>query len=346
MASPYPVTDDEEERVAALHALHLLDTPFEERFDRIARIAQRVFDVPTVMINLVDRDRQWAKSTLGTELHELPREHSFCTFTIHQSKPLVVTDARADTRFMYNPLVTTDEDPIRFYAGQPLHAPDGHPVGALCIIDAMPREVDAEELQLLSDLAQMVENELHLFRLSEIQKQLIMELDAAERRALIDPLTHLWNRAAIFDILQREWERGQQEGYSIGVILVDVDHFKMINDTYGHPTGDTVLRTLSQQIRKAVRAADAVGRYGGEEFMIVLAHCNRASTQRIANKVCHHIADLPVQAGERLQLSVTISGGAVSTDQQPDATPAELISAADMALYHAKRNGRNQIHLW
>lgn len=155
------VGDAESRRVAALYALQLLDTDPEERFDRLTRCAQQIFHVPIVLISLVDARRQWFKSRQGWAVQETPREMGFCLHVVADSRALVVPDTHSDTRFRSHPLVTGDPG-IRFYAGQPLHAPDGSIVGALCLIDRKPREFDGEAQNLLSDLARVVEREMCL----------------------------------------------------------------------------------------------------------------------------------------------------------------------------------------
>lgn len=150
---------DEFERLEALHASGLLDTPTEERFDRITRLAQRFFDVPIAVISLVDRDRQWFKSRQGLDVCETNREISFCGHAILDSKVFVIPDATRDERFRENPLVT-DEPHIRFYAGCPISTREGRRIGTICIIDHVPRSLDENQLQLLTDLAKLVEREV------------------------------------------------------------------------------------------------------------------------------------------------------------------------------------------
>jgi serine phosphatase RsbU (regulator of sigma subunit) len=152
---------DEQARLAALHRLDILDTPPEERFDRVVRIAQRVFEVPTVAVNLIDADRQWTKAGIGMADRELPRETSFCAQTMHGQAPLVIEDASADARFRDNPLVTGSAH-VRFYAGHPISTPDGQPVGALCLVDSRPRTMTSDQQEVLADLAAWVEKELAL----------------------------------------------------------------------------------------------------------------------------------------------------------------------------------------
>ena len=151
--------ENDAQRVEALRALHLLDTDPEERFDRITRLATRVFDIPISMVSFVDAERQWFKSCVGLAAAETPRTVSFCAHAIQRSEALVVEDARDDPRFRDNPLVT-GEPHVRFYAGQPLVTFDGYRVGTLCVIDRVPRRFDAADRVALFDLAQLVENEL------------------------------------------------------------------------------------------------------------------------------------------------------------------------------------------
>ena len=135
----------EESRLQALAGLHLLDTPREERFDRLVRLTQRLFDVPTAVVSLVDEDRWWVKAEVGLDgLTEVPRAQSMCTHTIAENDALVVTDPERDDRFRDNPFVTA-ADGVRFYAGQPLRTPGGFPVGSLCIVDHRPRQISAAQ---------------------------------------------------------------------------------------------------------------------------------------------------------------------------------------------------------
>ena len=139
---------DEATRQAALDSLKIVDTPPEERFDRITRLAKQLFGVETAAITLIDHDRQWFKSKIGLKSQETLRSDAFCDVTIRESKNFTVPDASQDPRFQNNPLVTGDPN-IRFYAGYPLETSNGERVGALCIFDPNPRDfTEAEELLL------------------------------------------------------------------------------------------------------------------------------------------------------------------------------------------------------
>jgi len=151
---------EEARRLQALHQLKILDTTPEERFDRITRLAARFFGVPIALVSLVDHDRQWFKSRNGLQVAQTSREVSFCGHAILQDETLVVPDALADDRFADNPLVLS-EPRLRFYAGHPIVALDGSPIGTLCLIDHTPRLFGATQIKALRDMAALVERELH-----------------------------------------------------------------------------------------------------------------------------------------------------------------------------------------
>jgi len=154
-----PIPANEDERLQALRDLLILDTPPEQRFDRIVEFAAAEFNVPVAMLTLVDSRRQWFKARFGLPICETARDISFCGHAIHSAAILVVPDARVDERFVDNPLVT-DDPYIRFYAGAPLLLPSGHAVGTLCLIDRRVRKLDAVELSILSTLRDLVVEEI------------------------------------------------------------------------------------------------------------------------------------------------------------------------------------------
>jgi len=153
------IPDHEEDRLRALRELLILDTPPEERFDRIVAFAAQEFDMPMAFVTLVDAERQWFKARIGSDVVETARNVSFCAHAILQEAPLVVQDAQQDERFHDNPLVT-GEPGIRFYAGAPLALPGGQSVGTLCIIDRQPRTLDRVELAILQSLRDLAVEEL------------------------------------------------------------------------------------------------------------------------------------------------------------------------------------------
>jgi len=170
----YP--ENESIRIDTLRSLNILDTPSEERFDRLTRLAKRLFAVPIALVSLIDVNRQWFKSCIGLDVTETARNISFCGHAILGNEILMIPDATLDERFYDNPLVT-DDPKIRFYAGVPLVVANGSKVGTLCLIDRQPRTLTDEEQELLRDLGHLAEQEL-----------------AAIHLATIDELTQISNR--------------------------------------------------------------------------------------------------------------------------------------------------------
>ena len=157
--TPAPLPSDDEHRLQALHALLILDTPPEERFDRIVRFAADEFDVPIALISLIDSERQWFKARVGLDACETGRDISFCGHAVHAGELLMVENALRDPRFFDNPLVAGAPH-IRFYAGAPLQLPTGEIVGTLCMIDRQPRQLDAVDQAIFGSLRDLVVGEL------------------------------------------------------------------------------------------------------------------------------------------------------------------------------------------
>ena len=188
--------DDEALRVTTLQNLNILDTPSEERFDRISRIAQQLFEVPIVLITLVDSNRQWFKSAIGVELEELPRSISFCGHAILNDEVFVIPDASLDSRFADNPVVCGPPH-VLFYAGQPIKATNGQMIGTLCVLDQVPRSFDSNNIRLLQDLATLVEKEINSPDLQEMTKKLLQSetslIEAVEKLRLEEKREKLRN---------------------------------------------------------------------------------------------------------------------------------------------------------
>jgi two-component system cell cycle response regulator len=178
-------------------------------------------------------------------------------------------------------------------------------------------------------------------RLLELEDNLVQAREAMRFKATHDALTGVWNRGAIMETLDREIIRSRREGVSLGVLIADLDHFKSVNDTYGHPAGDCVLCQVTRIMQADVRPYDAVGRYGGEEFLILLPGCNRSETADKAEHLREKILRQPVET-ESGPLKITISMGGVATGDWPEYTAGQILHLADSALYRAKEEGRNR----
>lgn len=181
-------------------------------------------------------------------------------------------------------------------------------------------------------------------RLVELQAQLLSAREALREQATKDSLTRLWNRSMILEILQRELSRGQRENEPLGVVLLDLDHFKVVNDTYGHIAGDAVLRESARRMQSAIRQYDSLGRYGGEEFLVLLPGCDGPSTLEKAEALRACLCSEPLLLIET-SVALTASFGAISIPPGSGTTSESLIRKADEALYRAKNLGRNRVEL-
>ena len=181
-------------------------------------------------------------------------------------------------------------------------------------------------------------------RLVDLQAELLSAREALREQATKDWLTKVWNRSSILDLLTRELARSERESRPVGLVVVDLDHFKSVNDTFGHFAGDAVLREAAVRMLAAIRQYDSVGRYGGEEFLILLPGCDEQATCSLAERVRAQIAKDGVAAGETI-LNLTASFGATSVMARQGITAEDLIRKADEAMYLAKRLGRNRVEL-
>lgn len=338
-----PVPADEAQRLEALDRLSLLDTPLEERFDRITRMVCLALDVPMSAFSLIDETRQWQKSNQGLPGYVLPRNESFCAHAILKNEVMLVPDTSHDIRFKDHPMVTSGLK-VGFYAGVPIKSPDGFNIGTLCAVDTKPRELTEDQLRVLRDLAGMVETEFRVSTLETTNSRLARELEASRRQAMIDPLTHIWNRAGLMEILRKEWAQATRLDEPVVVAMVDLDHFKKVNDVYGHPAGDLVLQSVARRITSVLRVEDTVGRMGGEEFLVVLPRCRGEEMFQVLDRMRKLVEALPV-ATEKGDISFTLSCGAILARPSRGMSIEQAIERADEALYTAKQNGRNRIEL-
>jgi two-component system, cell cycle response regulator len=179
-------------------------------------------------------------------------------------------------------------------------------------------------------------------RLLELEDTLVQAREAMRFKATHDVLTEVWNRGAILEMLEREVVRSRREGASLGVVIGDLDHFKSVNDTYGHLAGDSVLREVSKRMLASVRSYDMIGRYGGEEFLLLLPGCNREVTADKAEQLRTAVAQRPIDTmGGSLQITMSLGGVAVAN--WPADSANQILQMADAALYHAKEEGRNRV---
>jgi diguanylate cyclase (GGDEF)-like protein len=181
-------------------------------------------------------------------------------------------------------------------------------------------------------------------RLVDLQAQLLSAREALREQATRDSLTRLWNRSSILEALARELSRSEREGCPLGVVIVDLDHFKYINDNHGHPVGDAVLREAARRMQASVRQYDSIGRYGGEEFLILLPRCGEAESYSQAERLRKQLTQTDIRVNDT-SLRVTASFGVTAAIAGDSWSPEGLIRKADEALYVAKKSGRNRVEI-
>lgn len=251
---------NEADRLATLHSLNILDTPRDDRFDRYTRITARIFDMPIVLISLVDGCRQWFKSAEGLDAEETPRDISFCGHAILGDDVFEIRNARRDPRFRDNPLVI-EQPHIRFYAGAPLEAPNGHKLGTLCIIDRVPRRLSDDEKTMLKNLADMV---------------------VGEMITSVDTETGLANRHAQIIAGAKCLEKGADAG-ELSLLLFDIsDVFSSKGDIDPKKPG-TVFAEL---LRKHFPSAQSIAHLGGYHFCVLIKKDGTFDEALAINRLC------------------------------------------------------------
>jgi diguanylate cyclase (GGDEF)-like protein len=304
-------------RQAALYALALLDTEPEEEFERVARLAQRLLGVPSAIVSFMDHDRQWYKARVGVEATEAPRPLTFCRFVIDGGGSLVIPDATADPRVRDNPHVTA-EGGIRFYAGVPIHSPDGYRIGTLCAFDTEVREMEDGDLQALIDLAAMVDEMIH-----------------ARQQATIDELTGVQNRRGFARSAAQLFALADRVDLTMILGFADLDGLKPINDQLGHDAGDQAIAAAADVLNSSFREADIVARMGGDEFALLFTATDGSGAAAALARLDDGIAQR--NATKSLPFELSMSAGFL--ERAPGGADLEqLLDAADALMYERKRS--------
>lgn len=358
-SAPVPTSDagttrNELLRQAAVDATGLLDTPDEQAYDDIVQLACLVCAAPVATFTLVDHERQWFKARVGVGVRETPRSDSLCAIAIRTPECLlVVPDVTADRALKMRPK-DAEGRPLRFYAGMPLRDWKGHALGTLCVLDHAPRDLSDAQRAGLQALTRQVQRLLELRRLARRQRELLLQRtdrvqrlehqretwqrrhDDLKREASRDPLTGLLNRRALERLRTdpRAMRRLEASGYSL--VVVDIDHFKQVNDRHGHLLGDQALRIVAEVLASCMRHGDLGVRYGGEEFLLVLPGTPLSGAFEVAERIREAVASTT------LPFALTVSIGVAAGNPQRD-TPERVFERADQALYRAKAGGRNRV---
>jgi diguanylate cyclase (GGDEF)-like protein len=320
-----PIPANEISRLQAVYAYDILDTLPEVDFDTITRIASMALKVPAAVIGLMDSDRLWFKSQLGLGVTELDRQIAFCAHAIMApNELLVVENMLEDERFQNNPLVTQAPN-LRFYAGAPLINLQGYALGTIAVADTVPRRFTPQEGEILKDFSKLVVSTLeHRSKASQYQKL-----------ALTDQLTGLPNRSNFERTLDLQIAHSSRTGDPFSLFYMDLNQFKMVNDTYGHAAGDEVLARVAQAMLSQLRAGDMLARLGGDEFGMIVRGSAEETSQPLMQRISEVVAK-PIMLSNGKQVSIGISIGNVAYSELTGSLD-KIMAQADKALYRNKR---------
>ncbi len=361
-----PPLPSETERLRALSEYGLDARRALPSLDPVVRIASRMFNMPVSAINMIGSDHVFFAASTGFEETDMRRDVSFCAHAVLQDDVMVVPDARLDERFHDNPLVCGAAS-IRFYAGVPLNSPEGHPLGALCVIDTEPHtDFSEEDKDRLRELARMASDRLELRRVevNAERARKISDLASVERQTHLaapragaepapmrhdedarkftgfDPLTGLANRGVFY----RRVEEVLARPCPAAILMLDLDGFKDINDTLGHAIGDAILRELAARLERTADPCDTVARLGSDEFAILQQDVgDLAQATEFAQLALARIAEPFHIGGQELRLTASC-GVAIAPLHAHEAL--ELVGNADLALVKAKAVGRGRVSVF
>ena len=327
-------TGHAEARIEALRRTQLLDTPPEAAFDRLTSLVCTLLKAPVSLVSLIDSDRQFFKSASGlaepwASLREAPLTGAFCKEVVDSEVSLSVNDAAAPAWLQFS--VAAEALNIRAYLGVPLFTPEGQPIGTLCAVDDQPRSWSPHDLCVLGELADIAMSEIATRRYR-------LERDAAERAlhhlAYHDALTGLPNRAFLSPYLTRAAEQGR----ALAVLFLDLDDFKLLNDSLGHAFGDRVLQHVAGRLQRAVQTNDVVARLGGDEFVVVLEsppHLLGAVAERLLGALGAPFS----LAGRAVKLAASVGVATLRSGESAE----EVLRRADLAMYRSKRSGKGTL---
>ena len=320
--------------VRSLNGVHSSPTP---ELATLAELARGVFETPYAAINIIDEDWQRIAGQAGLKIAECSRDMSICTRVVFDDELLVLPDLMEEPELKAAPFVL-DDPYFRFYAGAPVRLENGLPVGAFCILDQRPRQFSSSEEQSLRRFAQIASALLRLQKTNLLMGIAENDLRAA---AMTDPLTRFFNRSALESIVDGALSTAITKGGNFGVLYLDMDGFKSINDRFGHNVGDEVLCEASLRIRSVLRADDIVVRMGGDEFAIFVPdspdkHALVSLSERLLAAFRTPFAVDGVSVFARLSIGAALA-------PHDGATRVTLLKNVDSALYRAKAEGRDRV---
>ena len=320
-----PIPANEINRLQAVYSYDILDTLPEIDFDTITRLASMALKVPAAVIGLMDSDRLWFKSQIGLGVSQLDRQIAFCAHALMAPEELlVVEDLLEDTRFQNNPLVTQSPN-IRFYAGAPLVNIQGYALGTIAVADTRPRRFTREEGEILRDFSRLV--------ISSIENR--NKANHLQMLASTDQLTGLPNRSSFERALNLQITHSGRTGEPFSLFYMDLNHFKMVNDTYGHAAGDEVLASVAYTMLSQLRAGDMLARLGGDEFGMIVRGDAEETALPLINRI-NEVVSQPIMLSNGKQVTIGISIGNVAYSDITGSLD-KFMALADKALYQNKR---------
>jgi diguanylate cyclase (GGDEF)-like protein len=342
----YPPLRFEQQRSEVLQRYRILNGSEVHVASQVAQTAALALGVPIVLTSLNERYRNWYRSGYGVSSGDLGTLEAFCSQAILSESAFAVTDVRDDPHFANDPAVSGSQR-IVFFAGAPLRDPDGKRLGTLCLIDRMPHSFSDERMALLVSFAAIVSQDICI---RSAARYAVRDLIEAEHdkcdlfdMAMTDPLTKALNRRAFFRFAEREVLRASRHSKPLTAMMLDIDHFKRVNDVHGHSVGDEVLTRLVACLTHNIRDEDLLGRLGGEEFALILPETEPLRAAILGNRLRDAVSELNFP-GRDGPFSVTISIG-ISEPAFADIDILPALERADTALYRAKQNGRNRVEV-
>ncbi|GLQ98773.1 sensor domain-containing diguanylate cyclase [Dyella mobilis] len=324
-----------------------------EKWQNIVDTMAKIIAVPAGLImRIVDDDIQVLVSsqTEGNPYHpgdreKLPGSGLYCETVIRKNTQLLVPDARQDEHWRNNPDIRLN---MVSYLGFPIRWPDQTPFGTICVLDNKKNAYSQLHEHLLTQFRDVIEQYLQLIHVNVQLSVAKAEMEVLNGQlkvlASTDSLTGVLNRRRFDEVFEQEWRRAARAHTPLSLLLVDVDHFKHLNDDFGHLRGDDALKMVALALRTmAARAGDVVARYGGEEFAVLLPRTSPDKAQLLAETIRRGIERTVLFKAENDNITGTVCIGVAGQIPAEGDDPLQMMQAADMALYRAKLRGRNRV---
>ncbi len=299
----------------------MLDTPPDPRVEIVTQLARRLFNVPIVLLSLIDHDRLWFKSRHGLEATESPRDTSICSHVILWDGVFVVEDASRDPRFMDDPMVA-GEPFVRFYAGVALRTPAGHGIGTLCVLDSVPRDFPEDSRRLLEDIGRLAECQLNLIG-----------------QTTVDDLTRIANYRGFSQVARRALAAGNRAGLKSVVLAINLNGFRLINENYGHDAADSALAHFAHCLTSSCRQSDCVSRIDSDRFFVFMPNSDADGARTLVKRLVAEVARM--NSSGLVPVSLRFGVGLAVADPAVDKDLDALMDCAETQLKANRRRQRN-----